>query len=318
MNGSNAMQAIRYHQYGGPEQLLLDQVPRPEVQPGTVLVQVRASAVNPIDWKLRSGAFHQFMPVQFPKTPGIDLAGVVEQIGPGVTGFQRGQAVYGQGDGTNAEYAIAPASSLAPMPRGLSFDQAASVPLGALTAWRAVFDAADLQPGQRILVHGAAGGVGIFAVQLARWKGAHVAGTASARNLDFIRSLGVEEAIDYQAARFETVVRDMDVVLDTVGGDVIVRSLQVLRPGGIFVTMAGQPPQEEAQKRGVRAAGVGMGDPARTGELLRGITELIEAGQLKVQVDSVFPLAEAGRAQAQSQQGHGRGRIVLHVADTAA
>jgi NADPH:quinone reductase-like Zn-dependent oxidoreductase len=308
------MRAIRYHQYGGPEQLVLEQIPRPEVQPGAVLVHVRASAVNPVDWKLRTGAFHQFMPVQFPKTPGLDLAGVVEEIGPGVTGFERGQAVYGLGDGTNAEYAIAAASSLAPMPRGLTFDQAASVPLGALTAWRALFDAADLQPGQRILIQGAAGGVGMNAVQLARWKGAHVAGTASARNLDFIRSLGVEEAIDYLAAPFETVVRDMDVVLDTVGGDALDRSLQVLRRGGILVTVAGQPPQEEAAKRGIRAAGVGMADPARTGELLRRFTELIEAGRLRVQVDSVFLLAEAGRAHAQSQQGHGRGRIVLHVA----
>ena len=263
MNGSNAMQAIRYHQYGGPEQLLLDQVPRPEVQPGTVLVEVRASAVNPIDWKLRSGAFHQFMPVQFPtRRPASIWQAWSSKSGPALRVFSGDRPSMGRGMAPMRSTPSRAASSLAPMPRGLSFDQAASVPLGALTAWRAVFDAADLQPGQRILVHGAAGGVGIFAVQLARWKGAHVAGTASARNLDFIRSLGVEEAIDYQAAPFETVVRDMDVVLDTVGGDVIVRSLQVLRPGGIFVTMAGQPPQEEAQKRGVRAAGVGMGDPA--------------------------------------------------------
>ena len=164
-----------------------------------------------------------------------------------------------------------PASSLAPMPKNLTFDQAASVPVGALTAWRALFDVADLQPGQRILVQGAAGGVGSFAVQLARWKGAHVIGTASASNLDFVRSLGAEEVIDYQATPFETVVHDLDVVLDTVGGDVQDRSLPVLRPGGLFVTIAGQPPQEEAQKRGVRAAGVGPADPARAGELLREI-----------------------------------------------
>ena len=314
MNESNTMQAIRYNQYGGPEQLALEQIPRPEVQPGTVLVRVKGSSVNPMDWKLRSGAARQWMQIQFPHTPGLELAGVVEEIGPGDTGFQKGQAVYGIGGSTNAEYALVPASSLAPMPNSLSFDQAAAVPIGALTAWRALFDVADLQPGQRILVQGAAGGVGSFAVQLARWKGAHVIGTASAKNLDFVRSLGAEEAIDYQATPFETVVHDMDVVLDTVGGDVQDRSLTVLRPGGLYVTIAGMPPQEEAQKRGVRAAGVGPADPARAGELLREIGELIESGQIKVQVTNIFPLAEAGQAHALSQQGHGRGRIVLHVA----
>jgi NADPH:quinone reductase-like Zn-dependent oxidoreductase len=309
------MQTIRYHQYGGPEQLVLEQTPRPEVQPGTVLVRVKAAGVNPWDWKLRSGAMQQFMPVQFPYTPGIELAGIVEEIGPGASGFQKGEAVYGNGGGTNAEYAIAPAGGLAPMPRNLTFDESAAVPVGALTAWRALFDTANLQPGLRILVQGAAGGVGSFAVQLARWKGAHVIGTASAKNVDFVYSLGAEEVIDYQATPFERAVHDLDVVLDTVGGDVQDRSLQVLRTGGIFVTIAGMPPQEEAQKRGVRAAGVGPADPARAGEMLRKISELIESGKVKVQVTNVFPLAEARQAHALSQQGHGRSRVVLHVAD---
>jgi NADPH:quinone reductase-like Zn-dependent oxidoreductase len=315
MNESNTMQAIRYHQYGGPERLVLEQAPRPEVKPSTVLVRVKAAGVNPWDWKMRTGAYQQFMPAQFPYTPGIELAGIIEEIGPGVSGFQKGQTVYGNGGSTNAEYAVVPASSLAPMPRNLTFDQAASVPVGVLTAWRALFETADLQPGQRIVVQGAAGGVGSFAVQLARWKGAHVSGTSSSNNRDFVRSLGAEEVIDYQATPFETAVRDVDVVLDTVGGDVQERSLQVLRAGGLFVTVAGQPPLEEAEKRGVRAAGVGPSDPAHAGEVLRQITELIEAGQIQVQVTNVFPLAEAGRAHALSQQGHGRGRIVLHVAD---
>ncbi len=312
---NDTMQAIRYHKYGGPEQLVLERVPRPRLQPGSVLVRVKSAGVNPWDWKLRTGAYKQFMPVQFPYTPGIELAGVIEEIEPEVTGLQKGQAVYGAASSTHAEYAVVPANSLAPKPASLSFDRAASAPVGVLTAWRALFDTANLQAGQRILVQGAAGGVGSFAVQLARWKGAHVIGTASANNHDFVRSLGAETVIDYNTTPFETVVRDVDVVLDTVGGDVGVRSLQALRPGGLFVTIAGQPPQEEAQKRGVRAAGVGPADPARSGELLRQITGLFESDKIKVQVTNVFPLAQASQAQALGEMGHGRGRIVLHIAD---
>ena len=315
MSNDNTMQAIRYHEYGGPEQLVLERVSKPELQPGTVLVHVMASGVNPMDWKLRSGMFQQFMPVQFPYTPGIELAGIVEEIGPGVAGFEKGQAVYGTASGTNAEYAVAPAGSLAPKPASLTFDEAASVPIGVLTAWRALFDAAGLQAGQRILIQGAAGGVGSFAVQLARWKGAHVIGTASAGNRDFVRALGTESVIDYQSTPFETVVSDLDVVLDTVGGDVVERSLQVLRPDGIYVTIVGQPPQEKAKALGVRAASVGHSDPAQNGELLRQVTALIESGQIKVQVTNSFSLSAAAQAHALSESGHGRGRIVLHVGD---
>jgi len=201
------------------------------------------------------------------------------------------------------------------MPKKLNFDQAAAAPIGSLTAWRALFDLANLQRGQRVLVLGAAGGVGSFAVQLAHWRGAHVIGTASSGNLDYVRSLGAEEALDYQAVNVETAVRDVDVVLDTVGGSVGEQALPVLRPGGLFLTSAGMPPQEPAQALGVRAAMVGAGDQAQNGDVLRQITELIEAGGIKVHVSKVFPLAEAGRAHALSQEGHGRGRIVLHVAD---
>jgi NADPH:quinone reductase-like Zn-dependent oxidoreductase len=315
MNENNTMQAIRYHAYGGPEQLVLERVPRPELKPGAVLVHVKAAGVNPWDWKLRTGAFQQFMPIDFPYTPGIELAGVIEELGPGVNGFKRGQAVYGNASGANAEYAVAPASSLATKPAALTFDQAAAVPVGATTAWRALFDTVNLQAGQRLLIQGAAGGVGSLAVQLARWRGAYVIGTASAKNLDFVRSLGADEVVDYQITPIEKALRDVDVVLDTVGGDVQERSLAVLRPGGVLVTDAGQPLEEKAQARGVRAIGVGPADPARSGEMLRQIGQLIDSGQIKVQVANVFPLAQAGKAHALSQTGHGQGRIVLHVAD---
>jgi NADPH:quinone reductase-like Zn-dependent oxidoreductase len=310
------MQAIRLHDYGGPEHLVLEQVPRPEVQPHAVLVRVHAAGVNPFDWKLRAGHLKAYMPVQLPYTPGIDLAGIADEVGPGVAGLEQGQAVYGTAPGgAYAEYVVAPAVTLAPKPASLSFDQAASVPIGAMTAWRALFEAGGVQAGQRVLIHGAAGGVGSFAVQLARWKGAHVTGTASAANLDFVRSLGAETAIDYRAAPFQTVVQAMDVVLDTVGGDVQEASWPVLRAGGILVSIVGQPSGAKAKAHGVKVATVGPRDPALTGLLLRQIADLIDAGEVRVQVTHVFPLAAAAQAHALSETGHGRGRIVLHIAD---
>ncbi len=316
MAENDMMQAIRFHEYGGPEQLVLESVPRPVIQPQTVLVRVYAAGVNPVDWKIRQGPSRQGRPLQFPQISGIDLAGIVEDLGSGVTEFQRGQAIYGNASsGSYAEYALAAASAVAPKPASLTFDQAAAVPIGALTAWRSLFDTAGLQAGQHVLIHGAAGGVGSFAVQLARWKGAHVIGTASAGNLDLVRSLGAEQAVDYRAAPFENVVHDMDVVLDTVGGDTLDRSWQVLRPGGILVSIAGQPSQEVAQGRGVRAGMPGRADPARVGGLLRQIGALLESGQIKVQVGEIFPLAQARQAHVLSEQRHGRGRIVLHVRD---
>jgi NADPH:quinone reductase-like Zn-dependent oxidoreductase len=315
MTESVLMQAIRYHQYGGPEQLVLEQVPRPETSPGMVLVRVCAAGVNPIDWKIRSNYLGRYQAAQLPAIPGFDLAGVIEAVGPDVTGLERGQAVYGTGSGSYAQYALAPAHSLAPKPAALTFDEAASVPIGAQTAWRALFDQAGLQAGQRLLVQGAAGGVGLFAVQFARWKGAHVIGTASAANQDFIRSLGVEMAIDYQATHFEEVVRDVDVVLDTVGGEVQERSWQVLRPGGFFVSVVGQLSPDKAQAYGVRLPAAGRPDPARAGVVLREVAALIESRQVRAQVRQVLPLVEASRAHALCQMGHGRGHLVLHVAD---
>ncbi|MCL4394550.1 MAG: NADP-dependent oxidoreductase [Chloroflexi bacterium] len=300
------MQAVLYNDYGGPEQLVLGPTPRPEVRPGAVLVRVKAAGVNPWDWKMRSGMYRQFMPAQFPVTPGIELAGIVEEIGPGVTDLHKGQAVYGTGSGTNAEYAVVLATALAPKPGSLSFDQAAAVPVGALTAWRA-FERADLKAGQRVLVLGAAGGVGIFAIQLARWKQARVVGTASANNHDFVRSLGAESVVDYQTHAVESAVHDIDLVIDTVGGDTGVRSLQTLRRGGQYITVAGQPPEEEAKERGLKADGVGSSDPAGDGGKLREITNLIESGKIKVQVTNVFPIADAKKAHALGETGHGRG-----------
>jgi NADPH:quinone reductase-like Zn-dependent oxidoreductase len=309
------MQAIRFSEYGGPEQLRIERVRVPELRPGSALVRVMAAAVNPWDWKLRMGAMKQFMPIEFPYTPGLEMAGIIEALDPQVTEFRIGQPVLGHASGAYAEYVVAPASGLAPKPASLSFDQAAAVSVGASTAWRALFEAADLQSGQRVLILGAAGGVGSFAVQLARWKGAYVLGTASAGNLDFIRSMGANEAVDYHAVPVEETARDLDVVLDTVGGEAGVRALPTLRAGGILVTIAGQPPQEQAQALGLRAASLARANTAQTGEVTRSVCALIDTGRIKVVVPNILPLAEAARAHALSESRHGQGRIVLHVAD---
>jgi NADPH:quinone reductase-like Zn-dependent oxidoreductase len=307
---NKTMHAIQIENYGGPEALKLVEVPIPQPGEGQVLIRVHAAGVNPADWKFRAGYMKQFMPLPMPWTPGLDGAGVVEALGPGVTRFRLGQAVYGPMAGAYAEYAVVPATDLQIKPDRLSFDEAASVPVGALTAWGAVIDTANVQNGQRVLVHGAAGGVGLYMAQFARWKGAEVFGTASTANLDFVRSIGAE-AIDYSAGPFEQKVRDVDVVLDTVGGDLPQRSLQVLRKGGTLVTVAGRLAEGFGKAEGIRATGSGRASVER----LKDISQLIEEGKVRPAVYKVFSLAEARQAHELSQTSHGRGRIVLQIAN---
>ena len=308
---TTTMKAIRFHDYGGPEVLVLEEVPIPQPEPGQVLVRVIAAGVNPADWKIRAGMFKAYGPMPLPSTPGLEGAGVIEAVGADVTRFSPGQEVFGILIGSYAEYALALEGNLQPKPASLSFDQAASVSVGALTAWAAI-ESDNLQSGKDVLIHGAAGGVGLYAVQLARWKGVNVSGTASAGNLDFIHSLGVETALDYKAAPFETKLHDMDAVIDTVGGDDLAkRSFKVLRPGGIFVTVAGRPGPDDGKAEGVRAMSAGRAPEAN----LTKISELLVSGVIKPVVGTVFPLAQAAKAQEMSQSGHGRGRIVLHVQD---
>ena len=317
------IQAIRVHQYGGPEQLKLEQIPCPEPQAGEVLMRVHAAGVLPADWKVRQGLFKNFVPTSFPYIPGSAVAGVVEEVGLRVTTFQKGQAVFGRSThGAYAEYTTtavdAPAlgpetfSLLALKPETLSFDEAATISGGATIAWTALFEDGALQAGQRVLIHGAAGGVGSFAVQLARWKGAQVIGTTSKANRDFVRSLGAETVIDYTSTPFEQVVHDVDLVLDTIGGETLQRSMQVVKRGGTLVSLLEQPAPDLAQKYGIRA----RKNAARpTNDLLQTIVRLIDEGQVKVTIAHTFPLREAYLAHELSQTGHGRGRIVLHIAD---
>jgi NADPH:quinone reductase-like Zn-dependent oxidoreductase len=305
------MQAVRFHEYGPADVLRLEEVPRPQPGDGEVLLRVHAAGVNPIDWKIRAGYLQAFMPLELPHILGFDVAGTVEEVGAAVSEFAPGDEVFGRGSGTYAEYAVAPVATLAPKPAAVSFDQAATLPVGGVTAWAGLFEAAKLEAGQRLLVHGGAGGVGSFAVQLGHWKGAHVIGTASARNLDLMRALGADEVIDYSAVRFENVLHDLDVVFDTVGGEVTDRSWSVLRPGGMLVVIAGGPDTDTAAARGVRTSGTQA--PEVTSPILRQLAALVESGDLEPQVGETFALADVARAHVASETGHGRGRIVLHV-----
>jgi len=306
---ATTMTAIRVKRYGEPEVLTLESVPRPQPQDGQVLLRVVAAGVNPVDWKTRAGLYKDFMPLQFPWTPGIEGAGIVEAVGSGVTAFEPGQAVFGAFGGSYAEYAAAAAQDVRRKPAYLTFEQAAGVTVGGRTALQAVEDA-KIEPGQHVLVHGAAGGVGAFVVQLACLNGAHVIGTSSARNADFVRSLGAEQVIDYGTAKFETAVKNVDVVVDTVRGELIERSWSVLRPGGLLITVAGRLTPEMGTAHGVKAASVSRAGPDKVGR----IAELLEAKQIVSSVGAVLPLAEARQAHQLSQTGHGRGRIVLLTA----
>ena len=309
-----SMKAICFHEYGGPEVLKYENVPRPEPQHGQVLIQVRAAAVNPVDWKIREGWLASMIPLQFPTIAGTDVAGVVMATGQGVTDFRVGQDVYGFvgiGSGAYAEYTTSGIETIALQPRTLDYVQAASVPLVATTAWQALFEAGGLKEGQTVLVHGGAGGVGTFAVQLAKMKGAYVLATASSQNVEFVKGLGADEVIDYTTTRFETVAHHVDVVLDVIGGETEQRSWGVLKPGGILVSTLGPPSQEDAAKHRVRAAFV-QAQP--TAGLLKEIARLLDSGQIKPNVGKMFPMEQARQAQELKQHGHTRGKIVLEIA----
>ena len=311
------MKAIRIHGRGGPEYLVYEDVPQPHPGPGEVLVRVYATGV--IATELKWDETYQ-TPAGDPRSlpiPGHDLSGVVEEVGPGVTTLVKGSEVYamlGYGrDGSEAEFTLALPDELVPKPRTLDFVQAAAVPLTALTAWQAFFDHASLVAGQTVLIHGAAGGVGVFAVQLAHWAGAHVIATASARNRDFLHELGANEVIDYTTTRFEEVVQDVDLVFDTVGGDTLQRSWQVIKRGGVLVNIVSPPPSfENAKALGIHPFWF-IVEPNRE-ELIQ-IGTLIDAGHLRPIIDTVLPLSQARQAYEQGARGHTRGKIVLRVVD---
>jgi len=309
------MKAVRIHQYGGPDVLIFEDAPRPEPSSGELLIRVNAAGVNPVDWKIRAGYLKDVRPYTFPLILGWDLSGVVEATGPGAGKFKKGDEVYSRPDsarnGAYAEYIAVKELEVAFKPKSIDHIHAGAIPLACLTAWQAIFDTAGLRAGQKILIHAAAGGVGSFAAQLAKWKGAYVIGTASGQNQSFLRELGVDEPIDYEKTRFEDLVRDVDAVFDTIGGDTQKRSWKVLKKGGILVSIVATPSAEEAAKMGVRQAHVWM---SPNGAELTEIAGLVDSGKLKPIVETVLPLAEARRAHELSQTGHTRGKIVLRVA----
>jgi NADPH:quinone reductase-like Zn-dependent oxidoreductase len=270
--------------------------------------------VNPVDWKIRSGQIPAFA-ATMPYTPGYDVSGVVETLGDGVTDFKVGDEVYAymalNRGGGYAQFAALPASEAAKKPASMHHVQAAAVPLAALTAWQALFDTAKLQPGQTVLIHGAAGGVGHFAVQLAHAKGAKVIATASERNIDFVKTLGADQVIDYKAQKFEEVVKDVDVVFDTVGGETTDRSIGTLKAGGIIVSITGMPDQARCKEKGVRGTAILV---KTSGKQLAELAAMIEAGTLAPTVGSTMFLADAAQAQELSESGKTpRGKIVLIV-----
>lgn len=309
------MKAIVVHEHGGPEVLKYEDAPRPHPKDDEVLIRVMAAAVNPVDAAIRAGRFKRAGDA-LPSIPGMDVAGVIEKTGNKIDKFKAGDAVYAylsfSEQGGYAELAIAKPEEVSLKPKNITFEEAAAVPLAATTAWQALVDTAKIDKGQTVLVHGGSGGVGSFAIQIAKARGAKVIATASTPNQDLLKQLGADQAIDYTTTKFEDAVHDVDVVLDAVGGETLTRSYGVVKKGGIIVSIAGRSDQSELDKRGIRGTTI-MAHPDAT--VLEELTKLIEAKKMNVIVSQTFPLAEAVKAHEQIATRHTRGKIVLKVAN---
>ena len=309
------MKAVRIHGRGGPEHLFLEDVAMPKVRRGDVLVRVRATGITPAELTWDETYQNADGTPRIPGIPGHDVSGVVEKMAPDVTDFRPGDEVYGLADfprdGAAAEFAAVRAANLALKPRSIPHAQAAALPLSALTAWQALFEHAHLDPGETVLIHGGAGGVGTMAVQLARWRGAHVLATASARDAALVRSLGADDVIDYHVIGFEDLLRDLDVVLDTIGGATRERSWRVLQKGGVLVTLVSPIPPGVAEQHSVRGVFFIV---SGNREQLDQITGLVDTGKLKPVLAEVVPLARAREAFEHGAAGHAPGKIALEVA----
>lgn len=311
---ATTMKAVRFHQFGGPEVLVYEDMPRPDAGEGEVLIKVRTASVNPIDWKVRAGMVQQRIPVTLPLVVGRDVAGVVEAVGAGVSAFKAGDEVMGQTamgkHGSFAEFTVAPVKDLVKKPAALSFSIAAALPIAGAAAWHSIYEAAEVKPGQTVLVQGAAGGVGMLVVQLAKRAGATVIATCSGRNVDMVKSLGADRVIDYTKERFEDSVKDVDAVIDCVLGEVQTRSWAVVKKGGILVSLSGPPSEELAKQHQARGAmTMGAKGMAHLGEM----ADLAAEGKLKVIIGSELPLSATTEAHEISQAGHARGKIVVVV-----
>ncbi|MDB5294814.1 MAG: Alcohol dehydrogenase zinc-binding domain protein [Phycisphaerales bacterium] len=313
------MKAVRLHARGGPEQLVYEDAPLPTPGPGEVRVRVSAAGITPAELTWDETYQSADGGDRLPSIPGHDVSGTADALGPGVSGLAVGDAVFGLVDfprnGSAAEYVTVPAAALAAKPRTVDNVAAAAVPLSALTAWQALFDHGRLAAGDRVLIHGAAGGVGAYAVQLARWRGAEVIATASGRHAAFLTGLGAAAVIDYVTTPFEAVAKNVAVVLDTIGGATRDRSWQVLRPGGTLVTLPGPLPAGAAAAAGRPDAGGVFFIVRPSRPQLAEIARLVDDGSLRPFVEAVYPLAEARRAFERALAGHLRGKVVLRVVD---
>jgi NADPH:quinone reductase-like Zn-dependent oxidoreductase len=298
------MQAVRVDEGGG---LSVATLPVPKAGRGEVLIKVRAAGVNPVDWKVAGG--------RVGKPPGTDVSGVIDTLGEGVTGWKVGDPVLGfaRQSGSYAEYAVIPVAALGRKPRTLSFEEAAGIPIAAETAYRSLHEVARIQAGQTVLIHGAAGGVGSAAVQIAKAAGARVIGTASAGNREFLASLGVDQFIDYRAQKFEDVVNDVDVVLNTVNAETNARSLGVVREGGVLVSIVGPVDAAACATAKIRCGRPNRDTGAGVGALLARVGELADAGKLKVHVENTYSMADAAQAWERSRGGHTRGKLIIQV-----
>ena len=308
------MRAVVAHEYGAPEVLKIEQIQRPEPNYDEALVRVIASSVNPADPLTLSGKYAKEFGTHLPLVAGYDIAGIVEKTGAGVTKLKPGDAVYGYPTfgGGWADYVAVKEWEVAAKPKSLNFVEAAAVPMGALTAWQSLVDVAKLQPGQTILIHGGSGGVGSFAVQIAKARGARVIATASTANQDLLKKLGADVAVDYTKAKFEDVAKDVDAVLDPVGKETLARSYGVVKKGGIVMSLVARPDPAELQKHGIRGTGIASHPDAAD---LTEIAQLIDTGKIKPMVTEVLPLTDAVKAQQQAATHHTRGKVVLRIAD---
>jgi NADPH:quinone reductase-like Zn-dependent oxidoreductase len=310
----DTMKAVRIHEYGGVEVLKFEDAPIPDPGPGEVLIQVNASTVNPFDCAARSGYLDAYFSYSFPLILGTDISGVVSALGDGVTQFVPGDAVFTRAgvfrDGANAQYALAYAAEVAMKPTTVDDFQAAALPHVTLTAWQGLYEYAALEAGQRVLIHGAAGGVGHVAIQLAKLRGAHVIGTGSL-GVGLLADLGVDEVINYADTAFDEVVSGVDVVFDLIGGETQERSWKVLKPGGILLATVQPPSPEKAAEFGVRAEMIASAPPL--GETLTQVAALVDGGELRATIADVMPLSAIAQAHELIQGGHVHGKIVLAV-----
>lgn len=308
------MKAIVAHQYGGPEVLRYEDWPRPEPNWNEALVRVIASGVNPADPLIVSGKYAKEFGTHLPLIPGYDIAGIVEKTGGGIRKLKVGEAVYAYvlfGGGW-AEYAVTNEEEAAIKPKSLTFVEAAAVPLAALTAWQALIDTAKINAGQTVLIHGGSGGVGSFAIQIAKARGAKVIATASTQNQDLLKELGADVSIDYTKTKFEEVAKDVDVVLDPVGKDTLARSYGVVKKGGIVVSLVSSIDKAELEKHGIRGTPISVTpNAAELGE----ITKMIEEKKLRPIVSQLFPLSEGAKADEKAETHHTRGKMVIKIAD---